>query len=197
MRKLLIAANLLLLLLIFGLAFFWHPEPPAEPLPVAAPPGGDFTLSGAQGERSLREFSGKIVLLTFGYTFCPDICPTTLVTWAQALSQLSPEELGQLQPIFVSIDPERDTPARLAEYTAFFHPAILGLTGGPDRLQEVAARYGAVFARQDNASAGGYVVDHTALSYLIDRRGKLAGSIAHATPPDQLVAALRKQLSSP
>lgn len=197
MRKLLVAINLLLVLLILGLAFYWQPESATGAKVPAAANSADFTLNGPRGEVSLRDFSGKIVLLTFGYTFCPDICPTTLSIWAQALGSLAPQELERVQPIFVSIDPERDTPARLAEYTAFFHPAILGLTGTPERLQEITARYGAAFSRQENASAGGYVVDHTALSYLLDQEGRLLEQIAHATPPDQLLAGLRKHLSFP
>ena len=195
MRRPLVLLNLLLVLLILGLAFYWQPETAPAPR-VVEPVGGDFTLSGPQGEQSLHDFSGKLVLLSFGYTFCPDICPTTLVIWGQALSQLAAEELRKVQPIFVSVDPERDTPARLAEYTAFFHPSIIGLTGRPERLRGVAARYGAAFARQENASAGGYVVDHTALTYLIDGQGRLVERLPHATPPDHLLAALRKHLPS-
>lgn len=195
MRRPLVLLNLLLVLLILGLAFYWQPETAPAPR-IEQPVGGDFTLSGPQGERSLHDFSGKLVLLSFGYTFCPDICPTTLVIWGQALGQLAAEELRKVQPIFVSVDPERDTPARLAEYTAFFHPSIIGLTGSPERLREVAARYGAAFARQENASAGGYVIDHTALTYLIDGQGRLVERLPHATPPDPLLAALRKHLPS-
>lgn len=197
MRKLLVFVNLLLVLLILGLAFYWEPEAPAPATsPATLPSGGDFTLAGPQGQASLHDFSGRIVLLTFGYTFCPDICPTTLVIWSQVLSQLSAEELRQVQPIFISVDPERDTPARLAEYSTFFHPAILGLSGSTENLRTVAASYGALFARQENASAGGYVIDHTAQSYLLDRQGRLVERIAHATPPEQLLATLRKQLSN-
>lgn len=207
MRKLLVALNVLLVLLILGLAFFWHPEPDQTPLPgthaarmvadvplAALPVGGDFTLDGPKEPVSLHDFAGKLVLLQFGYTYCPDICPTSLSILAEALGSLTPVELAQVQPLFVSVDPERDTVARLVEYTAFFHPAILGLTGPTARLTEIAGRYGAVFVRQDTASASSYVIDHTALTYLIDSQGRLVGSLPHATSAELLTAEIRKYL---
>jgi protein SCO1/2 len=199
MKKLLVAINALLVLAIVGVVFYWNPLPDETPLSgrlAARPVGGDFTLDSPKGSVSLHDFAGKLVLLQFGYTYCPDICPTSLSILAQALGSLAPAELAKVQPIFVSTDPERDTVARLAEYTTFFHPAIIGLTGPTARLTEIAGRYGAVFVRQENASAGGYVIDHTALTYLIDRDGRLVASLPHATPPDQLVAEIRKYLPS-
>lgn len=209
MRKLLVALNALLVLLILGLAFFWNPEPDRTPLPgthaarmvadvtlAAMPSGGDFTLDGPGGPVSLHDFAGKLVLLQFGYTYCPDICPTSLTILAQALGNLTPVEQAQVQPLFVSVDPERDTVARLVEYTTFFHPAILGLTGPTARLAEITGRYGAVFVRQDNASTSSYVIDHTALTYLIDPQGRLVSSLPHATPAEQLTAEIRKYLST-
>lgn len=209
MRNLLIAINVLLLVAIFGVAIYWNPDPDRTPLPgthaarmvadvtlAALPTGGDFTLDGPRGPVSLHDFAGKLVLLQFGYTYCPDICPTSLSILAEALGKLTPAELARVQPVFVSVDPERDTVARLVEYTQFFHPSIIGLTGQPASLSEIAGRYGAVFVRQDNASAGGYVIDHTALTYLIDQRGALAGSLPHATPSGQLAGEIRKFLST-
>lgn len=205
MRAFLIALNVLLFLAILGVAFFWHPEPDDAPLPgthaaltvadvplAALPAGGDFTLDGPRGTVSLRDFRGKLVLLQFGYTYCPDICPTSLALLAQALDALTPEERARVQALFVSVDPERDDVARLAEYTAFFHSGILGLTGPLPRLAELTSRYGAVFARVESASAGGYVIDHTALTYLVDAEGRLVASLPHATPPEQLAAEIRK-----
>lgn len=209
MRKLLVALNLLLVALIVWVGFSWHPEPDMTPLPgthaartvadvilAAAPVGGDFSLDGPKGTVALHDFAGKLVLLQFGYTYCPDICPTSLAILAQALEKLTPAELAKVQPVFVSVDPERDTVARLVEYTNFFHPSIVGLTGATTRLTEIAGRYGAVFVRQENASAGGYVIDHTALTYLIDAQGRLVASLPHATPADQLIAEIRKYLPS-
>ncbi len=209
MKQFLVALNVLLVLAILGLAFFWKPVQDEMPMPgtqaarmvadvplAALPVGGDFTLAGPRGAVSLHDFAGKLVLLQFGYTYCPDICPTSLTLLAQALGSLTPAEQAKVQPIFVSVDPERDTVARLVEYTEFFHPNILGLTGPAVQLAEIAGRYGAVFARQENASAGGYVIDHTALTYLVTPDGRLVASLPHATPAEQLVAEMRKYLPS-
>lgn len=207
MRKLLVALNVLLVLAILGVAFFWEPAQDEAPMPgtqaarmvadvtlAAVPAGGDFTLDGPKGPVALHDFAGKLVLLQFGYTYCPDICPTSLTLLAQALGSLTPAEQARVQSIFVSVDPERDTVARLVEYTGFFHPGILGLTGQAASLAEIAGRYGAVFVRQENASAGGYVIDHTALTYLVAPDGRLIASLPHATPAEQLVAEIRKNL---
>lgn len=209
MRALLIALNVLLLAAIIGVAFLWEPEADRAPLPgthaarmvadvaLAEPPrGGDFSLDGPKGPVALRDFAGKVVLLQFGYTYCPDICPTSLAIVADLLGRLSPAELARVQPLFVSVDPERDSVARLAEYAGFFHPAILGLTGTKERLAEIGSRYGAVFSRPDPAAQESYVIDHTALTYLIDGQGRLVASLPHATPPEQLLAEIRKNLSS-
>lgn len=196
MRRLLVAINALLVLVILGLAFYWHPTADQPPMvPLAAPPvGGDFTLEGPRGPFALADLRGKLVLLQFGYTYCPDICPTALSILGHALTSLTPAELARVQALFVSVDPERDSVARLVEYTTFFHPSIIGLTGQKARLAEIAGQYGAAFARQDNVSAGGHVIDHTALTYLIDRDGRLVASLPHALPPEQLVSEIRKYL---
>lgn len=185
--------------LVLGLAFLWHPELPERPLPKAElPPGGDFTLQSSTGPVSLHDHAGKLVLLYFGYTYCPDVCPTSLAATAEGLKLLTPEELARVAMIFVSVDPERDTPARLKEYAEFFHPQIAGVTGAPATLAEVARRYGVFYARQKVETAGdGYVVDHTSDTYIIAPDGKLVGRIAHATPPDQVAAAIRRTLNPP
>ncbi len=197
-RFLLLLAGLLAAL-VLGLALFWQPELPERPLPVpAAAPGGDFSLQTADGPWSLQAQRGKLVLVYFGYTYCPDICPTSLAATAEGLKQLTPEELAKVTMVFVSVDPERDTPARLKEYVEFFHPAIVGATGTPENLAEIAGRYGVFYARQPVApGANGYVVDHSSDTYVVGPDGKLRGRIAHATPPGEVVQAIRKYLNQP
>ncbi len=181
--------------LVAGLAFFWHPDPPARELPKAGTvTGGDFTLQSADGPVSLADYRGKLVLLYFGYTYCPDICPTALAATSEGLTRLTPEELEKVAMVFVSVDPERDKPAHLKEYAAFFHPKLVGVTGTPELLAEIAKRYGVFYARQKTDTAGGYVVDHTSDTYLVGRDGKLLGRIAHATPPEAVVAEIRRHL---
>ncbi len=207
MKKLLITLNVALLALIVWAAFFWQPDVDQVPLPgthaaklgqavplATAPTGGDFTLDGPKGPVALHDHAGKLVLLYFGYTYCPDICPTSLMVWQQALAALSPAEMARVQPIFVSVDPERDTIERLADYTQFFHPRMIGLTGKPDQLKEIAGRYGAVYARVEGASASAYVVDHSAMTYVVDARGQLVASLPHGASADQLLTEIRKYL---
>ena len=198
-QRILLAVAVLLAALVLGLAFFWQPELPERPLPMAsAPAGGDFTLQSAGGPVALQDFRGKLVLVYFGYTYCPDICPTALAATAEGLKLLTPEELARVAVIFISVDPERDTPARLKEYAEFFHPAIVGVTGSPEELAAIARRYGVFYARQSVETAGGgYVVDHTSDTYVVGADGKLDGKIAHATAPEQVAAEIRKRLTKP
>lgn len=202
---LLLAINGALLAALVFAAFFWEPagapEAPAAsshalPAPALAlpPPGGDFTLAGPGGPVSLRDHAGKVVLVYFGYTYCPDVCPTSLMVWQEALGQLAPAELARVQPIFISVDPQRDDAARLQEYTRFFHASILGLTGPEDRLREIAGRYGAVFERRRNVSAGGDAIDHTSVTHLVDAQGRLAQHLPHGATAAQLLAAIRQHL---
>ena len=185
-----------LAVLIAGLALFWQPEMPERPLPTAViAAGGDFTLQSANGPVSLSDYRGKVVLLYFGYTYCPDVCPTSLAATAEGMKQLNPDEAANVAMIFVSVDPKRDTPARLKEYAEFFHPAMVGVTGTPENIAEIAKRYGVFYAEQKlEMSGGGYVVDHSADTFIIGKDGQLVGKMVHATPPDQVVVALRKHL---
>lgn len=198
-ERILIAIAGLLAALVLGLAFFWSPELPERPLPMAAlPPGGDFTLQSSTGPVSLKDYRGKVVLVYFGYTYCPDICPTALAATADGLKQLTAEELTRVAMLFISVDPERDTPARLKDYVEFFHPNIVGVTGTPESLAEIAKRYGVFYARQKVETAGdGYVVDHTSDTYVVGPDGRLLSKISHASPPDQVAAEIRKRLNQP
>ena len=125
--------------------------------------GGDFTLQSADGPVSLRDFRGKVVLLYFGYTYCPDICSTSLAVAADGLKELKPDELARVAMILVLVDPKRDTPEKPKEYARFLHPAISGVTGAPEEMAMVAKRYGIVYVEQKVAKAGdGCVVDYSA-----------------------------------
>ena len=187
-----------LAVLVIGLAMFWQPALPERAIPKAiAPVAADFTLQSATGPISLKDYQGKLVLLYFGYTFCPDICPTSLMATAEGLKLLTPEELARVAMIFISVDPERDTPERLQEYAKFFHPNIVGATGTPEQIAQITKPYGAFYARQNVETAGGgYVVDHTSDTYIISPDGHYVGKIPHATPPDDVVAEIRKRLTT-
>lgn len=172
------------------------PPAPHQVLDLAATPrGGDFRLQGPRGPVSLADLRGRVVLLYFGYTWCPDICPTNLALLALALRGLTPAERAGVQVLFVSVDPARDSIPRLAEYSAYFHPDILGLTGSDAQIALAAARYGAAYRRVEQPdSAMGYAVDHSANTYVIDPAGRLVETLAHATPAEQVQAAIRRHL---
>ncbi len=197
MKKLLPILIILLLLAIGYVLFVWQPggdsamtEQNSHTLPV----GGDFTLQSVQGPVSLKDFRGKVVLIYFGYSMCPDICPTNLSMMAGALGQLSKEELQRVQGLFISVDPERDSLQRLEEYTQYFHPAIMGITGKPEVIAELAKRYGAAYKKVVLDSATNYVVDHSSETYVIDPQNKLVESLPHGALPEQILAAIRKYL---
>jgi len=132
----------------------------------------NFTLTASTGERmGLQDLRGKTVLLFFGYTFCPDVCPTTIADLTQAMTILGPKKAAQVQVVFVSVDPERDTPERLKEYLSYFNPTFLGMTGTPDELIAASTPFGIFYEKHEGTPATGYLVDHTATVTLIDKEG--------------------------
>ncbi len=132
----------------------------------------NFTLTASTGERmSLQDFRGKTVLLFFGYTFCPDVCPTTLADLSHAMQILGPKKAAQVQVLYVSVDPDRDTPDRLKTYLAAFNPAFLGMTGTPNELIAASTPFGIFYEQHEGTAATGYLVDHTATVTLIDKEG--------------------------
>lgn len=201
-RNRLFTGLLVLAALLAGLLLAWSPQhavdPGRPPLVLATPPeGGDFTLDSAAGPVKLAALRGRVVLIYFGYTICPDICPTNLALLAAALKALTPDELKRVSVLFVSVDPERDDVRRLADYSAYFHPAIQGITGTPAQVAQVAQQYGAAYQRaEQTGSALGYLVDHSAYTYVVDPAGKLVQRLDHATLPDQIVDAIRRTLNA-
>jgi protein SCO1 len=149
----------------------------------------DFTLRSAAGPLDTRTLRGSLVLVYFGYTSCPDVCPTTLTYVASALRSLDARAAG-VRVLFVSVDPARDTPARLAEYAAYFDPRIVGLTGTDDELATVAARYGASFSRAPPDAYGDYAVSHSGSIYVRDQRGAWVATLEHGSSPAAMAATL-------
>jgi protein SCO1/2 len=195
-RSLLISAILLLSGTLAWLLLVWQPEDGKSShgeLPPA-PRGGAFTLDSYRGEVSLNEFHGKLVLLYFGYTWCPDICPTNLTLIGTVLDQLSAEERSRVQGIFISVDPARDNVERLKEYVEYFHPSLVGLTGSESVIAEVTKRYGAAYQIHKEGDQDNYVVDHTADTYLIDPQGRLVETIPHGASVEVLLNAVRARL---
>jgi protein SCO1/2 len=149
--------------------------------------GGEFQGESIDGDVSLNDFKGKLVLLYFGYTSCPDICPTSLTSMKFALNELDDDQLAQIQPIFYSVDPERDSLQQLQIYSQFFSPLILGMTGSRQQIDNAIKQYGAYYRMVDQPdSAMGYTVDHSSKIYLIDQQGEFLGTVSHNNP-NQLV----------
>jgi protein SCO1/2 len=202
-RRLLFAAIALSSALLVWVLWIWEPLPSTSSAPshaslglAATPTGGDFSLTSAAGPVNLKDLRGQVVLLYFGYTSCPDICPTNLAFVANALKQLAPEEQARVQVLFASLDPGRDDPQRLAQYTSYFHPRVLGVTGTPERIAQIARLYGAAYRRVEQpGSALGYLVDHSAYTYVIDREGRLVETLDHATPSERIVSVIRGLLA--
>ena len=157
--------------------------------------GGDFILNSKDGAVSLEDYRGQLVLMYFGFTSCPDVCPTALSTIAASMRQFSPDLEAQIQPLFVSVDPDRDTLDNLAQYSAYFHPSMLGITGSIETLDALVKNYGAYYRHIPlENSALGYTVDHTSRVYLIGREGQLINTIAHGTSVDDVVTLLKQHL---
>ena len=136
-------------------------------------PSPDLELLAHTGERvRLSDYRGQVVVLFFGYTFCPDVCPTTAGQLARAVDELG-KKTDEVQVFFISIDPERDTPERLATYVTHFDERFIGLTGSEDEVAEAAALYGIFFEKQEGTADTGYLVDHTAYVIVLDREGYL------------------------
>ncbi len=158
--------------------------------------GGDFTLASAEGPVSLSDYQGRAVMLFFGYTSCPDVCPMDLAKIGAVISQLPAKEAQQVAGLFVSVDTERDSPQRTAEYAAFFHPQITGVSGSAEAVDAVARLYYVVHQRvEDAGSALGYTIDHSATTYLIGPGGKVRQLLKHDASVDEMTEAVRTVLA--
>ncbi|WP_322091512.1 SCO family protein [Paraburkholderia bannensis] len=137
--------------------------------------GNNFSLPDSNGKtRTMADFKGKVVVLFFGYTHCPDVCPTTMAELSQALQQLGPDADKRVQVIFVSVDPERDTPQILGQYVSAFNPTFIALRPADDaQLKQVTKDFRVYYAKVPGKTPDGYTMDHTAASYVFDTTGKL------------------------
>jgi len=189
-NKTLIAMGLLMLALIAISTLYLKPNNGLQPVEL----GGEFQGKSIDGDVSLSDFRGKLVLLYFGYTSCPDICPTSLTSMKFAFKELEDDQLAQIQPIFYSVDPERDSLEQLKVYSQFFSPLILGMTGSRQQIDSAIKQYGAYYRMVEQPdSAMGYTVDHSSKIYLIDQQGEFLGTVSHNNP-NQLVERIRSIL---
>jgi len=162
---------------------------------TGAPYGRSLELTDHTGKlRRLEDWRGKAVVLFFGFTHCPDVCPTTLADIAQALKELGPDA-GRVQVLMVSVDPERDTPQSLASYVTAFDPRFLGLRGDLEATKKVAAEFKIYFEKRKIGDS--YTVDHSGQSYVIDPQGRLRLLVRHNRIAQDLAADLRTILGRP
>ncbi|MCW8835227.1 MAG: SCO family protein [Rhodospirillales bacterium] len=164
----------------------------AQPLP-GVQIGGPFTLTDHNGERVTDEtYRGKYLLVYFGYTFCPDVCPTELTIIVDALDRIGPLA-DKIQPILITVDPARDTAEALKPYVAAFHPRLVGLTGTEEEIASVARSYRAYYARADEeGDKETYLVDHSALTYLMGPDGEFLTTFSYGSPAETVAKGLRK-----
>ncbi len=194
-NKALIPAGLIALFIVLLLALLlWQPEIEETSMTPSLPMGGDFVLDSSEGEVDLKHYRGKVVAIYFGYTWCPDICPTSLSLLSAAISGLTPRELERMQGFFITLDPARDDVDRLKEYAHYFNEKIMGVAGTADEIAEVAARYGVIYRQTEADENGNYSVDHSSRIYLVDGTGKLRKILQHGTSSEDTLVALRQLL---
>jgi protein SCO1 len=181
----------------------WPPtaaEPSAAALMDAVmwnkePIGGPFALVDQDGRpRTDADFRGKLLLVYFGYTYCTDICPTDLQAIATAIDKLGPAG-ESVQPLFITVDPEHDTPEAIKLYVGLFHPRLVGLTGSTNQIKTVARAYKVYYAKNEQSKKSDPVIDHSGFVFLVGRDGKYLGFFPPGTSADRMIDALRPQLA--
>jgi protein SCO1 len=161
-----------------------------------APVGGPFELTDQTGHRRTdADFQGKLVVIYFGYTYCPDVCPTELQSISLALDKLG-AAADTIQPLFITVDPGRDTPARLADFVSSFHPRLIGLTGSLAEIRKTAIAYRTFFSKNGVTTPDHYSVDHTGFIYLLGKDGRYLGFLPPGLAPDAIADAIRARLGA-
>lgn len=169
-----------------------HESPPLQ----GARLGGPLTLTDQNGRRtSEADFAGRYRIVYFGFTFCPDVCPVDLQQIGQAMRRMEktdPAKAAMIQPIFVTVDPERDTPAVLKQYVAAFHPQLIGLTGSAEEIARTAKDYGVYYTKGEADGAGGYAMDHLRIALLFGPDGAPIAILPHEKGAGAIAAELKR-----
>ena len=156
--------------------------------------GGPFSLIDQTGKRvTEQDFRGKLMLIYFGFVFCPDACPTALANMTDAIELLGPAG-ADVTPVFISVDPERDTVEVLKDYAEAFHPRLKALTGTMEEIQKVAKEYRMYFKKAAETAPGEYLVDHSSIVFLMSREGRYLTHFTHMTLPEPMAAEIKKRL---
>tara|TARA_R100001244_G_scaffold6593_8_gene7920 strand:- start:2711 stop:3328 length:618 start_codon:yes stop_codon:yes gene_type:complete len=188
--KMIVAAGLLALMAACNPAPDGSSSVTAEPPLAGAKIGGPFTLTNQDGERTSEEqFKGQYRIIYFGYSYCPDVCPVDLANIMLGLKQAEQENpalAAKVQPLFISVDPERDTPAVLKQYVSAFHPRLIGLTGSPEEIAAVAKKYLIVYNIRKDEQSSEYLVDHSRQAYLFGPEGEPLALLPFDGTPQQV-----------
>jgi protein SCO1/2 len=156
--------------------------------------GGPFTLVDQDGRTVTQDdLRGKLALVFFGFTFCPDVCPTELQAIGQTMDLLGPQA-AQVRPVFITVDPARDTPAKMKEYVGLFHPSITGLTGTPEQVSAAARAWRVYYNKVTPPGSSDYLMDHSSYTYLMGRDGSLRALFRPGITPEEMVTAIRANL---
>ena len=157
--------------------------------------GGDFTLMSKDGEVSLSDYQDKVVVVYFGFLTCPEVCPQSMTVISNALGRLDKQQQELTQAMLVSVDPKRDTPEKLEEYTRFYHPSLIGITGSKEEIDQVTKQYGAYYDFSEIESVTeDYGVEHSSRYYVIDKQGQLVTAMRHSTTSNELYAQILELL---
>ena len=161
--------------------------------------GGPFSLTDDKGEtKTDKDFRGRYMLIYFGYTYCPDVCPTALQSMTEAVDRLAPETQAKITPIFITIDPERDTAKQLNAYVENFPPRLVGLTGTPDQIAQTARLYRVYFgrAKDEREESTEYLMDHSSIIFLMNPEGEYVTHFTHASTPEKMAERLAAVVGS-
>ena len=188
--------SLAIVILVTAVVLIRTLPPPRPALPVIDSLGGDISLPSTLGrDVSLSELEGKLVLLNFGYTTCPDVCPAALSRMREVLKAVDPQA-EQLQLVFITIDPERDTLDKLRDYLAYFDPSFIGLGGSTEQISQAAALFKVYFEKEMMASDIVYGFAHSDQIYLLDRQGRVRATFGSSVTPAQMAADVQSLLDS-
>lgn len=187
---------LVLALILLGFMLFAYPRAEGTKTEGKVEIGGPFSLVDTKGNAvNDAAFRGKIMLVYFGFTYCPDICPTELQAISSALDLLGSQAQG-VAPLFITVDPARDTPAVMADYLSHFHPAIMGLSGSPAAIADAAARYKVYYRKiEDEESGAPYTVDHLSVVFLMDGQGRYLSHFTQNTEPSEMADTIAAALA--
>lgn len=180
------------LLIASGIGLYQYAFAPQD----SAPTGGPIALPSTQGDFSLTQLDDdQVAIISFGYTYCPDICPMNQSVKRQAIAQLPEEQRERVVPIMITVDPERDTIERMQEYMGFFGEQFIGAVGSQEQLEDIASRYGVIWRKVEApGSAMGYTIDHSASLFLVNREGDILQRVLYSPTPHGLVSALKSEL---